>query len=1290
MSSSSPFGTNIAFIEELFDKYRHNPESVSPSWREFFQDYEPQPETDEDGDEPDSDRSAVEATLAQWSPQPAGEQEAAAGEGSAHRAPAETSGREPQPGREQTEARGAKPASAPPAARGAEPDAERTIVPLRGIASKIAQNMEASLEVPTATSMRTIPVKILEENRQVVNHHLTLNGQNKASFTHVIGWAIVKAVREFPRMNSEYALIDGQPSRIDHVHVNLGLAIDVEKKDGSRTLLVPNVRKADTLDFSQFVRAYNEVVRKARSGSLEIGDFEGTTITLTNPGTIGTVASIPRLMPKQGTIIATGQIDYPAEYSATDTEVLAELGVSKVMTISSTYDHRIIQGAESGSFLAKMHELLLGAENFYDEIFRDLRIPYEPHRWARDRQPSLFGGFQSDEVLRREASVLQIINAYRVRGHLIADLDPLDYRVGTHPELNLSYYGLTVWDLDREFITGGLSGKTTARLREILDVLRDTYCGKLAPEYMHIQSPTEKKWLQERMEPGRNNAPLDPELKRRILAKLTDAEAFEKFLHTKYIGHKRFSLEGAESLIPMIDHLLNLAARDSVRSFVIGMAHRGRLNVLANILGKSYEKIFTEFEGDLDPESAQGSGDVKYHLGSLGVHEASGRTVELRLASNPSHLEAVDPIVEGMARAGQKLLDDRERSAVIPLLIHGDAAFAGQGVVAETLNLSQLPGYTTGGTVHVVVNNQIGFTTGPEEARSSVYATDVAKMVQAPIFHVNGDDPEACVRAMAIAYEFRQKFKKDVVIDMVCYRRHGHNEGDDPSFTQPRMYKLIRDHRSTRKLYTEALLRKGDIDPKEAEEWLETFQARLQEAFERTRDAAEPPPAEQARDPLWTDEDTTGIQADPSPETAIPQATVDLIETALTTVPEGFTIHPKLRSLLERRRAMLDAEAPMDWAIAELVAFGAVMLDGHRVRLSGQDSGRGTFSQRHAVLVDNVNGRELIPLNRLREVASLDEARAPHQRLTEDARIGFSVYDSLLSEYGVLGFEYGYSVGDPATLVLWEAQFGDFMNGAQIIIDQFVSSAEEKWFQHSGLVMLLPHGYEGQGPEHSSARLERFLILCAEGNLQVVYPTTPAQYFHVLRRQMRNDPRKPLVVMTPKSLLRHPRAGSPVEDLMRGRFEPVLDDPLHAEDAAGRDSVRRLILTSGKLYYDLAAAREQAGLREVAIVRLEQFYPWPRPMLLEVFGRYPALERIIWAQEEPRNMGGWDFVDEKLVPLVEVPIRYVGRPFSASPATGSHLRHEAQQKAIVEAALGESKEEGNQSDVHTESRTASR
>ncbi|MEO8378241.1 MAG: multifunctional oxoglutarate decarboxylase/oxoglutarate dehydrogenase thiamine pyrophosphate-binding subunit/dihydrolipoyllysine-residue succinyltransferase subunit [Acidobacteriota bacterium] len=1241
--SSAAFGANIAFIEELYEKYKTDPSSVSGSWREFFQDYDPQLD-EEDAQELTEQRVAAVSS-------------GAAAPVATAPAPA------PKP---------AVPQPVPaPAPRPTPVAAASKVVALRGAASKIVSNMEASLSVPTATSIRNIPVKALEENRRVINNHLALIGQSKASFTHVIAWAIVRAVKDHPRMNAAFVVQDGTPSRIDREDVNLGIAIDIEKKDGTRSLLVPNIKRAQAGDFAQFLKAYNDVVRKARNNALEIADFEGTTLSLTNPGTIGTVASVPRLMPTQGTIIATGQIDYSAEYSAADPSVLADLGISKVMTMTSTYDHRIIQGAESGAFLARVHELLIGADGFYDDIYRDLRIPYEPVHWAKDRHRLHLGTTDPDDIVAREAAALQMINAYRVRGHILADLDPLEYKVSRYAELDLSYYGFTLWDLDRIFVCGGLCGKQQAKLRDILDTLRETYCGKIGTEYMHMQETEQKRWLQTRMEPSRNQQSLDGATKRRILMKLNDAESFERFLHTKYVGHKRFSLEGAESLIPMLDYLFNEAAGDGVVEGVIGMAHRGRLNVLANTLGKSYEQIFMEFEGDIDPNSREGSGDVKYHLGADGVHQApDGGTMKLTLASNPSHLEAVDPIVEGMARAKQKLISDKNRSLVIPVLLHGDAAFAGQGVVAETLNFSQLKGYKTGGTVHVVINNQIGFTTGPESARSSMYATDIAKMVQAPIFHVNGDDPEACIRAMKLAYDFRQQFHKDVVIDMVCYRRHGHNEGDEPSLTQPKMYKLIKDHRSVRKIYTEQLLRKGDLDPKEAEEWLDHYQSKLQDAFDRTKEADHPP---SDRDPLWTDEEVTGYQKEPSPDTAISPDVLAKVREALTKLPETFTPHPKLKPVLAKRAAMAEGKDPMDWGTAEQIAFGSLLVDGFRVRLSGQDVGRGTFSHRHAVVHDFTTGQSYVPLNAVArdgKTAPVADPVVIDNALTQtvnepEAEASLAVYDSLLSEYGVLGFEYGYSVADPGALVLWEAQFGDFMNGAQIIIDQFLSSAEEKWGQHSGLVLLLPHGYEGQGPEHSSARLERFLTLCAEGNMQVIYPTTPAQYAHALRRQMKNNPRKPLIVISPKSLLRHPLATSPVEDLLNGRFEPVL------RDIATSPDVKRVIITSGKVYYDLRQAREKTNAN-VAILRLEQFYPFPQSMLASALTQYPGATEVVWVQEEPRNMGAWPFLHERLQSLLssEQKLQYVGRPLAAAPATGSHHRHDDQQKALVARALG--------------------
>ncbi|MDQ3758252.1 MAG: multifunctional oxoglutarate decarboxylase/oxoglutarate dehydrogenase thiamine pyrophosphate-binding subunit/dihydrolipoyllysine-residue succinyltransferase subunit, partial [Actinomycetota bacterium] len=712
-----------------------------------------------------------------------------------------------------------------------------TAQPLRGVAAKIAQNMESSLDVPTATSFRVVPARLLEVNRKILNNHLSRTRGGKVSFTHIIGYAVVRALRDVPALNSTFVPGD-PPAVVHHEHVGLGLAVDVEKPDGSRTLLVPCIKAADTHDFRGFWLAYEELIRKVRTNKIAVDDFSGVTVTLTNPGTIGTVQSVPRLMPGQGAIVGVGRLDYPEEYQAADPRMLAQLGVSKVMTLTSTYDHRIIQGAESGLFLQRVHHLLLGEDGFYDDVFRSAGVPYEPVRWRRDINPV----DREQAHLEKQVHVQTLINMYRVRGHLIADLDPLAAKEPRmHAELDPATYGLTIWDLDREYFVDGLAGRDTMTLGDALGMLRDAYCRTVGVEYMHIQEPDQKRWIQEHVEGV--STQLTKEEQRHILGRLNAAEAFEKFLHTKYVGQKRFGLEGGESAIPMLDSILDEAARAGLAEVVLGMAHRGRLNVLANIVGKSYRELFREFEGDIDPSTVQGSGDVKYHKGATGKYVGmSGKDIPITLASNPSHLEAVDPVVEGMARAKQDLLDEGTAYRVLPLLIHGDAAFAGQGVVAETLNLSALRGYRTGGTVHLVINNQLGFTTSPESARSSVYATDVAKMVQAPIFHVNGDDPEACVRVARLAFAFRQAFNKDVVIDMVCYRRFGHNEADEPSYTQPKMYERIEARRSVRKLYTETLVNRGDITLEEAEKALQDFSARLQAALDETRQATAPKP----------------------------------------------------------------------------------------------------------------------------------------------------------------------------------------------------------------------------------------------------------------------------------------------------------------------------------------------------------------------------------------------------------------------------------------------------------------
>jgi 2-oxoglutarate dehydrogenase E1 component len=1148
------------------------------------------------------------------------------------------------------------PAAAAPTATAATGDMQ----PIRGAAARIVANMEASLAVPVATSQRTIPVKVVDENRTIINQHLALVGKSKVSYTHLIGWAVVKALQAYPNLNNAYVERDGQPFRHVRAAIHFGVAIDVAAKDGAHSLVVPNIKNAGALGFSQFVTAFDDLVARARTGKLTLEDFQGSTVSLTNPGTVGTVGSIPRLMAGQGAIIATGAIDYPAEYHGAAPDTRALLGISKVMTMTCTYDHRIIQGAESGLFLARVQALLQGEERFYDDLFADLHLPYQPVRWEPDRKAFWPGGGERTSEIAKQAAVLQLINAYRVRGHLIADLDPLGAEPSYHAELDPANYGLTIWDLDREFITGSLAEamrgggapQAVATLRQILQTLRQTYCGKLGCEYMNIQVPEQKRWLQQRMEPAANAWPLDAATRRRILERLVTAEEFEHFLHTRFVGHKRFSLEGAESAMAIIDELMHRASAQDVHEFVIGMAHRGRLNVLANVIGKPLEQIFSSFEME-EPMSAQGSGDVKYHLGASGVRTfADGREMVVSVSPNPSHLEAVDPVVEGIVRPKQDRLGDTARKRVIPLLIHGDAAFAGQGVVAETLNLSQLDGYSTGGTVHLIINNQIGFTTLPEEARSTPYSTDVARMVQAPIFHVNGDDPEAAIRAAQLAFDYRQQFGKDVVIDMFCYRRHGHNEADDPSYTQPILYKKIREHPSVAVLYAERLLREGAMSEAELDGVRRSVKARLSAGFDAAEKRSEEFPVQELT-PVAVED-----SAPPRPQTAVDRATLARVVEALTRFPEDFHLHPKLRGFIERRREMFDKGGPVDWAFAEALAYGSLVLEGTPVRLSGQDSSRGTFTQRHAVFFDYEDGHEYCPL---RHVAP-DQAR-------------FDVYDSLLSEEAVVGFEFGYSLGDPLTLVLWEAQFGDFVNGAQVMIDQFIAGSLVKWGQPSGLVLLLPHGYEGQGPEHSSARIERFLQLAAEGNLQVVYPSTPAQYFHLLRRQMhggedRRGVRRPLVVFTPKSLLRHAQAVSPVEDLAGGGFREVI-----AGGTADPGCVTRVLLCAGKIYYDLAAAREQKHADHIALVRIEQLYPFAYGDVEDVLARYPADAEVFWVQEEPRNMGAWRYIHEQVQPLIAQTRRvigYVGRNEGAATATGSHGRHQEEQKEIVEAAFAPS------------------
>lgn len=1142
----------------------------------------------------------------------------------------------------------------------AQPDAQTK--PLTGASKKIVENMELSLGVPVATSLRTIPVKVLEENRRIINKNLASTGRGKASFTHLIGWAIVKAIGSLPQLNFGYGVVDGVPSRIENEHINLGLAIDIEKKDGSRNLLVPNIKGAETMNFAEFFAAYNETVAKARGGKLAIEDFQGTTVSLTNPGTIGTVASNPRLMAGQSAIIATGSIDYPAEYQAMTAAALSQLGISKIITLTNTYDHRVIQGAESGLFLARIHELLIGKHGFYDEIFRDLEIGYPPMRWAEDFNPSLLGGDRFSEQTEKQANVLQLINAYRTRGHLLADIDPLNMTRHHSEELELETFGLTIWDLDREFITGGLHGEKTATLRRILEILQSAYCGKVGIEYRHIQSKTEKEWLRTRIrEQFVDTEPLANDTRKELLQKLIEAEQFEQFLHKKFLGQKRFSLEGCETVIPMLDQLVEGAAARGVGEIYMGMAHRGRLNVLSNIVGNAEtgdlaERIFTVFEGTSHPSFPADEGDVKYHQGAVGTRTArNGRELQIRLSCNPSHLEFVNPVVEGMARAKQDDLRNGEQMTreevfdlVLPVLLHGDAAFSGQGIVMETLQLANLPGYRTGGTIHIVINNQIGFTTGPESARSSIYSTDAAQITQAPIMHINADAPEAAYRVIQIALDYRKEFDKDIVLDLVGFRRLGHNEGDEPSYTQPIMYARVKAHPGTRHLYAQHLIREGVISDADLDQMTHKVVEKYEGILARAKQIAEEKPKRTAVPEPIVDIDGSAVI-----ETGASKELLRISSEKISIVPEGFNINPKMVGQLARRAKMGTGEHPMDWGFAEAMAVGSLVMEGVPVRLSGQDSGRGTFSHRHASMYDTLTGERWSPLTELRNETH--------------SRARFYVYDSSLSEAGVLGFEYGYSVVCPDDLVMWEAQFGDFANGAQVIIDQYITASEDKWQQKCRLVMLLPHGYEGQGPEHSSARLERFLQLCAENNIQVCYPTTPAQYFHMLRRQMKQDELKPLVVMTPKSLLRLPAASSTMDQLETGGFQPVLDDS-HIEDKA---AVERIVLCSGKVFYDLEHGRDDSNRTRVAVVRLEQFYPFPGERLKELVASYPNAKQLFWTQEEPQNMGGWYFVEDRLRKLLPegMELRYVGRTPSASPATGSYAIHEVEQKQLVSDAL---------------------
>jgi len=1202
------FGThNAAFVQVMYEQYLRDPASVSDDWRQLF----------------DNGKFAELPVIPTSREEVLRETGMGKGERQGGNAPAIP----------------LSPVPIPPG-----------LTPITGPAARLVQNMADSLSVPTATSFRDITVDVLDARRKDLNAGLAAAGK-KISYTHLVGFAIVRAAREYPVMTHAFQEVEGKPHRLDPHGVNLGLAVDVEKKDGSHALVVPVIRHAEAMDFATFHAAYETLVEKARSNRLLPDDFAGATITLTNPGTLGTVASVPRLMKGQGSIIATGAI--------------RQVGSLRIMTLTSTYDHRVIQGAESGMFLRRLDGLLQGDENFYGAVFESLglsgkgkgergmvgaaagTIPVSPYPIPPGEAVT------AADDLKHVAAAMALVKAFRNFGHMAARLDPLGSEPPGDPALDPGPLGLTLEimaripaDLLRVYVPGRTLADAYPRLQE-------TYCGTISYEVEHIGSHQERVWLRQVIESGEHRHALGTDEKRKLLSRLTAVETLERFLHKAYLGQKRFSIEGLDALVPILDQTVELAGASGARRVVLGMAHRGRLNVLAHIVGLPYETIFAEFEGGrhveetLTPEG--GTGDVKYHHGADGVYQtAAGKPVNITLSPNPSHLEAVNPVVEGRARANQTNRRGKDAihdgSVALPVLIHGDASFAAQGVVAETFNLARLKGYTTGGTVHLIANNQLGFTTDPKEGRSTDYSSDLAKGFDAPIIHVNADDAEACLAAARLAMMYRDKFHGDVVIDLVGYRRHGHNEGDEPAYTQPVMYERIKQTPTVRQRYADQLAREGVVDSGLAAAEAEQMYQRLTEVQQslkanlREAGAGEEP------------QRISGAQTwPPEPETAVSTSLLTTLNEQLLQVPDGFTVIPKLKKQLERRRAALTG-GEIDWAHAEALAFASLVVEGTPIRLTGQDTERGTFSQRHLVLRDAGDGRRYAPIQ------NLPGARAP-----------FELHNSPLSEFACLGFEYGYAAAAPDALVLWEAQYGDFTNGGEVIIDQFLIAGLAKWGQTSRLTLLLPHGYEGQGPEHSSARIERFLALGAEGNLRIANCTTPAQYFHLLRRQGRHAELRPLVLFTPKSLLRLPQATTRLEELTTGTFRPALDDPA---GPARRDATR-LVLCSGKVYYDLLLSPLRASAAHVAIGRVELLYPFPTPELAELIRLYPKITEIVWVQEEPRNMGPQKFMLPQLRELVApgVSVRDIGRPERSSPAEGYPAAHQAEQARIVGAAF---------------------
>jgi 2-oxoglutarate decarboxylase len=1142
---------------------------------------------------------------------------------------------------------------------------------LRGPAAMLAQAMGESREVPTATSFRTIAVDTLDAKRKALNGLLKERAL-KVSFTHLIAWAIAQAAKEWPVMARTFEEREGKPFAIENAPVNLGIAVDVERKDGSRSLMVPTIMGADGLDFAAFHSSYEDLITRARENRLTADDFQGTNISLTNPGGIGTVASVPRLLKGQSTIVAAGAIAYPPEWTHASPERLRQLGVSKTMTLTSTYDHRVIQGAESGAFLRRIEGLLEGQDGFYESVAAELGVDPAPLAAAHPASasapplgaaaPPPTPGQADEELLGAVQAATSLLKGYRTHGHLAARLDPLGREPKGDPAIQPENLNLTpelMAQIPASILRIGVPGET---LLEVLPRMREAYCGTIAYQFEHLSSHQQRTWLQEMVETGAHRQPLEDDEKRRLLERLIDVFEFERFIEKAYLGQKIFTIEGLDAVVPMLDELVTLACRGGAEEVVFGMAHRGRLSVLAHNLGRSVESILAEFEGAKQIEQVKavaaiphgGTGDVKYHYGHQGTYETSeDEKIAVRLYPNPSHLEFVDPVVEGATRFLQSELQgpriEHDPKRAVPVLLHGDAAFPGQGVVAETLNLRALRGYTTGGTIHIIQDNQVGFTTDPEDARSTPYAADMAKGFNIPIVHVNADDVEACSSAIRLAMAYRERWGRDVVIDVIGYRRYGHNETDEPAYTQPALAAKIKAHPPVSEIYAEKLIGEGTVSAEDVER---THKERHDEMSVALKDLRKKMELGEYEDPTVTTSSTGELDRSASPpvETAVPAARLRELNQELLEVPDGFTIHRKLRKPLGKRVEALEAGG-IEFGHAEALAFASLLSEGVHIRLTGQDTERGTFSHRHLVLHDEKTGLPYCPMQ------YLDAATAP-----------FELYNSPLSEMACLGFEYGYSAATPNALVLWEAQYGDFGNAAQVIIDSFIASGEAKWGQTSRLTLLLPHGYEGSGPEHSSARIERFLALAAEGNIRIANPTTAAQYFHLLRRQALIRKPRPQIVFTPKGLLRLDRAGATLEQLTDGQFHYILDDPT----AAGRrEKVERLVLCTGKVYFDIDASEQRKAAEKVAIARVELLYPFAKEQLSKLIASYPNLKEIVWTQEEPRNMGGWKVMSRRMPDLLPegIELDYVGRPTRASPGEGYSVAHAREQERIVLTAL---------------------